>query len=325
MIDLDFARSVLKMESEAIEGLVERIGSDFQAAVETLLGCRGLIVVTGIGKALLVGQKISATLASTGSPSFDLHAAEALHGDLGRIRPGDVLVAISNSGKSREVLSLCDQARKIVKPGTDEAVRIIAMTGQADSPLGKLADIVLEIGKLPEACPLGLAPSTTTTAMLALGDALALTLQKARRFTKEEYALFHPGGELGRSLMKVEEIMRTDENVPTIRETATVREAVVVTSKARAGAVCVIDDGGRLLGIFTNGDLGRQLAAEPNVDAKHMAEVMTPSPKSVQPDQLASEAFRTLRQFRIDELPVVDKAGVLVGLIDIQDFLDWHH
>ena len=152
-----------------------------------------------------------------------------------------------------------------------------------------------------------------------------MTVLKRHNFGPRDYARFHPGGELGRSLMKVEEIMRTDENVPTIRETATVREAVVVTSKARAGAVCVIDDGGRLLGIFTNGDLGRQLAAEPNVDAKHMAEVMTPSPKSVQPDQLASEAFRTLRQFRIDELPVVDKAGVLVGLIDIQDFLDWHH
>lgn len=318
MKHLDFASSVIAHEAKALDNLSKILDDNFNKAVETLLNCTGLVVVTGMGKAQLVGQKISATLASTGTPSFDMHAGEALHGDLGRIRSNDVVLALSNSGKTREVCELIDPIKK-------RDIPLICITGQLESPLAKHSDIVLHIGKLDEACPLGLAPSTTTTAMLALGDALALTVQKAKNFRREDYAFFHPAGELGRKLMKVSEIMRTGEQAPVILQSQTVREAIMITAGSRAGAVSVTDENGVLVGIFTNGDLRTIMVkeSEAGVTSKTMAEVMTSHPKTISPGQLAAEAFHILKEHAIDELPVVDENGKAIGMIDVQDFLGW--
>lgn len=319
MVDLEFARSVLRTEADAIKTIVDTLDETFVAAVELMLGCQGRIVVTGMGKAHLIGRKISATLASTGTPSFDLHAGEALHGDIGRMVEGDVVLALSNSGKTREICELMDPLKRLNIP-------CIAITGNPHSPLGENADLVLSIGKLEEVCPLGLAPSTTTTVMLALGDALALSVQKARDFKPEDYARNHPAGELGRRLMKVREIMRSFADIPTLGPEATVKEAVKLTSslKLRAGAVLVCEADRTLLGIFTNGDLARLLADEHDLGNKTLREVMTRGPKhTVGPEQLASEAYSTIKKNKIDDLPVVDDDKRLVGLVDVQDLLDW--
>lgn len=318
MDHLEFASSVIAHEAKALNNLAKILDANFNRAVETLLNCKGMVVVTGMGKAHLVGQKISATLASTGTPSFDMHAGEALHGDLGRITPNDVVLALSNSGKTREVCELIDPVKK-------RDIPLLAITGQLESPLAKHSDIVLHIGKLDEACPLGLAPSTTTTAMLALGDALALTVQKAKNFRREDYAFFHPAGELGRKLMKVSEIMRTGAQAPVILKNQTVRDAIMITADSRAGAVSVTDENGVLVGIFTNGDLRTIMVkeSETGVTGKVMAEVMTSQPKTISPNQLAAEAFHILKEYAIDELPVVDENGKAIGMIDVQDFLGW--
>lgn len=318
---IDFAKSVLRHEREAIANLEQNLNAEaFQQAVDIILERvirgHGRVVVTGMGKARLIGQKISATMASTGTPSFDLHAGEALHGDLGRIFDCDVVIALSNSGKTREVVNLIDPVKTMNCP-------LIAITGNEDSPLAKHADLVLCIGRVAEACPLGLAPSTSTTTMLALGDALALTVQKARDFKKEDYAKFHPAGELGRKLMKVREMMRTGEQAPKIENSAKVKQAVVMTAQSRAGAVTVVDERGALVGVFTNGDLRRHLALDGDILDKVIGEVMTPDPKKIGPERLASEAFQILKRYEIDELPVVDDNNCPVGLIDVQDFLGW--
>jgi arabinose-5-phosphate isomerase len=311
---LDYAKNVLRHEADAVRALVERIDKSFEQAVELMLFCKGRIVVTGMGKPWLIGQKISATLASTGTPSLALHAAEAVHGDLGRVVRDDVVLVISNSGETPEIVQLLDPLKKI---GT----KIVAMTGSVTSTLARAADVVLWIGDLDEACPMGLAPTTTTTAMLALGDALALTILNRRDFGPEDYAFYHPGGSLGRRLMKVEELMRRGARCPTIAATKTVKEALFAITEARAGAIAVTDEQGKLAGIFTDGDLRRHLARDPNVDAHLIGDVMTRSPRTIGPDQFASEAARILREKKIDELPVVDGEGRPIGMIDVQDIL----
>lgn len=311
---LAYAKEVLRHEADAVRALVDRIDEHFEQAVEAVLHCKGRVVVTGIGKPWLIGQKISATLASTGTPSLSLHAAEAVHGDLGRVVRDDVVLLLSNSGETSEIVQLLDSLKKI-------GAKIIAMTGNRASTLARAADIVLWIGKLDEACPMNLAPSTTTTAMLALGDALALTVLDRRDFDREDYYLFHPGGSLGRQLMKVEELMRRGARSPVIDETHTVKEAIEAITEARAGAIAVIDKNGKLAGIFTDGDLRRHLKVEPNVAAHKIGDVMTRSPRTIGPDQLASEAARILREKKIDELPVVDADGRPIGMIDVQDIL----
>jgi arabinose-5-phosphate isomerase len=312
---LAYAVEVLRHEAAAIEGLVGRIDEEhFGAAIRLMLGCTGRVVVTGIGKAWLVGQKISATLASTGTPSHALHAAEALHGDLGRVVHGDVALMISNSGRTREVVELLGPLKKLGVP-------VIAMTGEAGSPLGKNADLLLDLGNLDEACPLGLAPSTTTTAMMALGDALALTILKERGFSSEDYAFYHPGGSLGRKLMKVEEVMRKDDRHAVISQDAPVRDALLRITKARAGAISVVDEEGRLVGIFTDGDLRRRLVRGASLDEQKVKDLMTRDPRTIQVGQLASSAAGVLNQLKIDELPVVDAERRPVGIVDIQDVL----
>jgi arabinose-5-phosphate isomerase len=313
-MDLDYAREVLRTEADAIRSLVDRIGDSFKAAAEKIRACEGHVVVSGMGKAGLVGLKISATLASTGTPSHFVHPAEAVHGDLGRIMKKDVLLALSNSGESEELLRLIPKVREL-------GAAVISLTSRADSSLGRVSDVVVELGRIEEACPLGLAPSASTTALLALGDALALTVQKARGFNQKDYAFFHPAGELGRKLQKVGDVMRTGDRNPVVREETLVSEAIARITKARAGAVSVIDSNGKLAGIFTDGDLRRLLSRNPQGQQERISSVMTKTPTVVGPDLLVADALRILREKKINVLPAVDDRGAPVGMLDIQDVL----
>ena len=310
--DLDFAREVIETEIRALRSLIDRLGESFHEAVECLLNCPGRVVVTGMGKAGIIGQKISATLASTGTPSHWMHPVEAVHGDLGRIVGDDVVLALSNSGET-DVVKVLSAVKRI-------GAKIIAITGRGKSTLARHADVVLDIGPIEEACPLGLAPSASTTAMLALGDALALATAEHRKFDKDQYAQFHPGGELGLKLLKVEEVMRPPEACACVKPDTTLATALAHAPK-RAGAVCVVDDSAKLVGIFTDGDLRRQLRDGTEFLNRPVSEVMTANPKSVPLGSLVQEAAKTLEDYQIDEIPVVDDAGKLCGLVDVQDLL----
>jgi len=310
--DLVFAREVIRAECRAMEEMSGRLGESFGAGVEAILRCRGRVVVTGVGKAGLIGQKISATLASTGTPSYSLHPVEAIHGDLGRITEEDVVLALSNSGET-EVVHLLPTLKRI-------GARVIAMTGNSASTLARHSDVVLDMGPIEEACPLRLAPSASTTAMLALGDALALTVARRRNFDKEQYALYHPGGELGRKLMKVDEVMRGPEKCAVVTAETEVREALK-TSPSRAGALCVVDEEKRLVGIFTDGDLRRRLSKDSAFLDGPLSAVMTKGPKRIRLGSLAQEAAKIMDDYEIDELPVVDEHDTLRGVVDVQDLL----
>lgn len=314
-MDLEKARDVLRTEAQAILSLVPRLGEDFGKAVELVVGGKGHLVVTGMGKAGLVGQKISATFASTGTPSIFLHPAEAYHGDLGRVVGDDVLLAVSNSGETDELVRLVPPVRRL-------GARIVAVTADRGSTLGRNADLVLELGRIAEACPLNLAPSATTTAIMALGDALAFAVLERRGFDKEKFAFYHPGGKIGRRLMKVSEVMRSGDRSPVVSEDAPVTEAVAAITRARAGAVIVVNGTGRLTGFFTDGDLRRTVARDPALLTSAIAGVMTRSPVTIGSDRLASEALKLLRERKIDELPVVNDRGEPVGMLDVQDLLD---
>jgi arabinose-5-phosphate isomerase len=312
------AAEVIRAEARTIAGLEALLGPSFERAVDLVLACQGMVVVTGMGKAGLIGAKVSATLASTGTPSLALHPAEAVHGDLGRIRAKDVLLLLSNSGETAEIKALIGPARRL-------GAALIAITGRMDSTLAREADCVLDIGRAEEACPLGLAPTASTAALLALGDALAMVVQQERGFSREDYALFHPGGSLGRSLMRVAEVMRRGDQMPLVQSGVSLREALVISSRTpgRPGCAVIVDRAGRVTGIFTDGDLRRVLqgGGAPPLDAP-IDEVMARNPKHARPEMLVDEAVRILRTHRIDQLPVLDEAGKPVGLIDIQDALD---
>ena len=314
---------VLRLESEAIARLGERFveagpAAAFERAVAAMLACSGQVVVTGMGKAGVVGQKVSATLASTGTPSFFLHPSEALHGDLGRLRPGDVILALSNSGETEEVNQVMAACRKLGNP-------LIGMTGRPDSTLGRHADHVLDIGRVEEACPLKLAPTASTTVMLALGDALAMAVLEERDFGPRDYAQFHPAGSLGRRLMRVDEVMRKGDAVPLVRAGTSVADALIQTSrtKGRPGASIVVDEEGALAGIFTDGDLRRLLEggdfSRLELPIDH---VMAAEPKVLRPTDLAVDAHRLLRENRIDNAPVIDDERRPVGLLDVQDLIE---
>ncbi|MEZ6002878.1 MAG: KpsF/GutQ family sugar-phosphate isomerase [Planctomycetota bacterium] len=313
------AAAVIRCEAKTIARLEERLGEGFDQAVDKVLACEGQVVVTGMGKAGLVGQKLSATLASTGTPSFFLHPAEALHGDLGRIRPADLVLALSNSGETEEITRLVPMARKI-------GAGILAMTGRPASSLGRLADAVLDIGPIEEAgSTMKLAPTASTAAMLALGDALALVVCEERGFDHEDFARFHPGGSLGRRLMRIDEVMRKADALPLVTPDLTIAQVLIQTSKTpgRPGAALVIDEHGKLAGIFTDGDLRRVLEGEDRSVLDHpVHQHMGRNPKTLSPDQLVEEAHHLLRQYRIDQAPVVDAERRPVGLIDVQDLLD---
>ncbi len=320
-VDLGYARHVLEVEADALRSLIARIGDDFARAARMFYGCKGNVVTSGIGKAGIIAQKISATLASTGTLSQFLHAAEAVHGDLGRVRPGDIVLILSYGGETAEVTRLVGQLEKMKVP-------VVAMTGCRDSTLARKARVLLYMGQIDEACPMGLAPSATTTAMLALGDALALTVLKMRqrdgKFTRDEFALYHPGGSLGRQLVMVETVMRRGADLPMAPDRLTLRQALASLRRMRrrSGAVCLVDGRGKLTGIFTDADLRRLLEAG-RTDAldRPIADVMTTGPKFVRAGDTAADALQIINRYFIEELPVVDGRGHLVGLIDVQDLL----
>ncbi len=318
-VDLAYARHVLEAEADAVRSLVERLGDAFQQAARMLYACKGNVVASGIGKAGIIAQKISATLASTGTASHFLHAAEAVHGDLGRVRKDDVVLILSYGGETAEVTRLLGQLEKMKVP-------VVAMTGNRESTLARKAKAMLWMGRIDEVCPMGLAPSATTTAMLALGDALALAVlkmrQEAGQFTREEFALYHPGGSLGRHLLMVETVMRKGEDLPAVRDRLTLREALAQLRKMRrrSGAIVVTDARGRLAGVFTDADLRRLLEAgrEDALD-RPICDVMTRRPKFVRTGASAAEAIVLVNRYFIEEIPVVDDADRVVGLVDVQD------
>lgn len=313
-MDLRFAREVLEHEARAIASLAERIDERFIDAARLILECKGRVLVTGMGKAYLIGQKISATLASTGTPSYALHPAEAVHGDLGRVVDDDVVLVLSNSGETEEIVRLIPHLKKA-------GARIIGMTGKRDSTLARHSDILLDMGPIEEACPLRLAPTTSTSAMLALGDALALLVQRGRNFTAEEFFEFHPGGSLGRTLLPVEEIMRKGVRLATIGANRTVKDAILAITEARSGAAVVVGEDGRVVGIFTDGDLRRHMAHEPNVEAARVEAVMTRAPRTIEAGRLTSEAMRIMGEKKFNQLPVVDGERRPIGMVDAQDLL----
>ncbi len=313
---LDYARGVFEHEARAILSLRTRLGASFIETLELILACRGHVVVTGIGKPGFIAQKLSATLASTGIPSFYLHPAEAGHGDLGRVSKDDVVLALSNSGATEEIVRLLPPLRRL-------GARIVAITGDKGSALARGADVVLDIGQIDEACPMGLVPTASSAALHAMGDALAMTLVKQRQFTQQQYALYHPGGKLGLKVMRVFEVMRQGDANPLVRETAPLSDVVVVmtNTKGRPGAANVVDRSGRLVGIFTDGDLRRLVERGRTDFSTPVREVMNPHPRFVSPEDLVLSAAAVMREHRIDQVPVVDADGRPVGLLDVQDLL----
>jgi len=314
-----FARQVIDTEACAVKSVAAAVDEQFERAVQMIVACKDAVLVTGVGKAGHIARKISATFSSTGTPSHFLSAGDAVHGDVGAVREGDVVLILSASGESDEILRLLSIVKKLGHP-------VIAITSGKQSSLGRHADVVLAMGKIEEACPLGMAPSASTTAMLALGDALALAVMKQREFTADDFAVYHPAGQLGRKLIKVREAMsfRRGENLPVAPESHTVGQVLheVSSIKRRSGAVILLSDDGRVSGIFSDGDLRRCVTSDDGTLLKRpIREVMTHNPKRIGGEQLASEAMAVMRAHRIDELPVVDELDRPIGLIDIQDLV----
>jgi arabinose-5-phosphate isomerase len=314
-MSLKKAKQVLKIEADAINRLISRLDENFLKALDMLYKSKGRIVVTGMGKAGIIGQKISSTLSSTGTPSLWLHSAEASHGDLGRVTKDDCILALSNSGETEELKHFLPIVKKI-------GAKLIAITGNKKSTLAKFSDVVLDAGVEREACPLGLAPTASTTVMLALGDALAVCLLEMKGFKEKDFALYHPGGLLGkRLLLTVGDIMRTGKNNPIVKEGISVSKVLFTITQARAGAAIVVDKYGKLIGIFTDGDLRRHVGKTSNLLNRRIQEVMTKNPLVINKQCLAVEALRILKEKKIDELPVVDENKRPVGLLDVQDLL----
>lgn len=309
------ARQVLDLEAKAIQALKPRVGKEFSRAVQMIMKCPGRVVVSGMGKTGVIAQKFSATLSSTGTPSLFLHLAEAAHGDLGKVTKEDIVIIVSNSGSTYEVKQLLPFLKKIGSP-------IIAITGNCRSELAKYSDIVLDVSVQKEACPLNLAPTASTTAALALCDALAVCLLEKKDFKEKDFALFHPGGSLGRRLLlTVQDIMRSGRGSALVTADKKVSQVLVAITQARAGAATIVDSAGRVVGIFTDGDLRRHLETDTNLPARRVGEVMTRNPLVVRSDMLAAEAMRILQEKKIDEVPVVDGKGRPVGMLDVQDLL----
>ena len=313
------ATQALDIEAQALLGLKTRLagpsGEAFAQAVRIVLACKGRLVVMGMGKSGHVGRKITATLASTGTPAMFVHPAEAHHGDLGMVTPGDVVLAISNSGESEELTALLPVLKRLGVP-------LLAMTGRANSALGRYADVVLDSAVEQEACPLNLAPTASTTAQMALGDALAVALLELRGFNAEDFARSHPGGSLGRKLLThLKDVMRAGDAVPRVGTQAGFGELMGEMSAKGLGAAAVVDDAGRVLGVFTDGDLRRKIEAGVDLRAVKAGEVMTAGPRTIRDDVLAAEAVSLMETYRINVLLVVDAAGVLVGAVNTNDLM----
>ena len=310
--DLELARKVLRTEAAAILALVDRIGDDFERALQLLFDCRGRVVVTGMGKSGIICRKIAATLSSTGTPAFFLHPAEAIHGDLGAIREDDIVIAVSHSGETEELLRLLESIRRI-------GATLVAITGSEASTLARAADVALSCGIAEEACPLNLVPTASTTAALALGDALAMTLLVRRGFREEDFATLHPGGKLGRRLMRVEHVMHAGDAAPVVLATAAMRDVIHEMSSKRLGMTCVVDAGGRLAGVFTDGDLRRQMARRGDVLALTAGDVMTRGPITIGRRMLAVEALKIMEDRKVTSVVVVDGSGAVEGVVHLHD------
>ncbi|KUZ17970.1 arabinose-5-phosphate isomerase [Burkholderia diffusa] len=310
---LALARDVLDIEADAVRALRDQLDGDFVQAVALLLGCRGRVVVSGIGKSGHIARKIAATLASTGTPAFFVHPAEASHGDLGMVTSDDVFIGISYSGESEELVAILPLVKRI-------GAKLIAITGRAESSLGTLADVNLNAAVSKEACPLNLAPTASTTAALALGDALAVAVLDARGFGSEDFARSHPGGALGRRLLThVRDVMRSGDDIPRVGLDATLSDALFQITAKRLGMTAVVGADGRVAGIFTDGDLRRVLARDGDFRTLPIVDVMTREPRTIGPDHLAVEAVELMERYRINQMLVVDADGVLIGALNMHD------
>ncbi len=312
------ALETLQIETDALQKLSARIDDEFEAAAHAILDCKGRVIVSGIGKSGHVGQKIAASLASTGTPSFFMHPAEAFHGDLGMVTQNDIVLAISNSGETNEMINILPVIRRI-------GAKIIALCGRRDSTLGKNADYFIDAGVEKEACPLGLAPTASTTAALAMGDALAMALLAARNFTEQDFAVFHPGGSLGRKLLlTVENVMRSGEDNPIIEAGRTAKEALFIMTSTGVGATSVVDADGKFIGLVTDGDVRRCLAKGPEFLNEPVEHFMTRNPETIAKDKLAASALSLMEKHQprpITVLPVVDEKGMPLGIVHLTDLL----
>jgi arabinose-5-phosphate isomerase len=310
--DLALARKVLRTEAEAILSLVDRLDGGFTAAVQMLYECRGRVILTGMGKSGLICRKIAATLSSTGTSAFFMHPAEAVHGDLGVIQADDVVVALSYSGETEELVRVLETIRRL-------GARVIAMTGEPSSTLGQAADLTIDCRVAEEACPLNLVPTASTTAALALGDALAMALLVRKGFREEDFASLHPGGKLGKRLMRVEHLMHTGDQLPIVSRTTPMRDVVYEMSRKGLGMTCVVDADGRLAGIITDGDLRRHMATLPDILDRSAGHVMTKGPTTIDRSMLAVQALSLMEQRKITSLPVIDANRVVEGVVHMHD------
>jgi len=312
MVDLALARRVLETEAAAILALVDRLDERFQRAVELLQCCRGRVVLTGMGKSGIIAHKIAATLSSTGTPAIFLHPAEAIHGDLGVVQRDDVVVALSYSGETDEILRLLEAIRRI-------GARLIAISGAPGSVLAQAADVALDCSVAEEACPMNLVPTASTTAALAIGDALAMTLLVVKGFRQEDFANLHPGGRLGKRLMRVENLMHAGRQCPIVRATTRMRDVIYEMTSKGLGMTCVVEEGDRLVGIITDGDLRRHMDRAPDIRELTAADVMTRSPVTIGPATLAVEALRVMEERKITSLIVVAPGGRVAGVVHLHD------
>jgi arabinose-5-phosphate isomerase len=309
---LDLARKVLKIEAAAILGLVDRIDEHFEKAVQLLYDCRGRVIVTGMGKSGIICRKVAATLTSTGTSAWFLHPAEAIHGDLGAIREEDVVIALSHSGETDELIRLLESIRRI-------GARLIALTGEPRSTLARAADVTLDCSIAEEACPMNLVPTASTTAALALGDAIAMTLLVRKGFREEQFASLHPGGKLGRRLTRVENVMHSGSAAPIVKIDALMPDVVHEMSSKRLGMTCVVDAAGKLVGVVTDGDLRRLMLRTTNVLALTAGDVMTPRPITIARNLLAVEALKTMETHKITSVIVADARGTVEGVVHLHD------
>jgi len=310
---LELARRVLAIEADAVRALIARLDERFLAAVSLILACKGRVIVSGIGKSGHVARKIASTMSSTGTPAYFVHPAEASHGDLGMIQRDDVFIGISYSGESDELLQILPLVRR-------QGAKLIVMTGSAQSSLAREADVFLDAGVAQEACPLNLAPTASTTAALALGDALAVALLDARGFSADDFARSHPGGALGRKLLThVADVMRSGADVPKVSGRAMLKEAILEMTRGRIGMTAVLDASGKVCGIFTDGDLRRALATIADLSATRVTDVMSTAPRSIRPEALAAEAVQVMETHKVNQLLVVDARDELVGALNMHD------
>lgn len=313
---LAMAREALAIEAQAVSALAERLNQQFSQATTAILNCKGRVILIGVGKSGLIAKKIAATFASTGTPSFFVHATEASHGDLGMITQEDVVIALSNSGNTEELVAVLPAIAR-------RGAKIVAMTGKLDSALARQADLVLDCGVEKEACPLNLAPTASTTAALALGDALAVVVLKARGFSEEDFALSHPGGSLGRKLLThVSDVMRKGDRIPTVSPSASISSAILEITKKGLGMTAVVGANNKLLGVFTDGDLRRLIEQGLDLRGLLVSEVMNSAPKCISPDKLAVEAVRMMEVSHISQVVVTDEQGHIVGALNFHDLFE---